>query len=90
MTDQEVKSVMADNVKLGEDGEQTRNALMESIKAKMLIEKVNEHRAPELYCNLVDSFDEMDAGIERFIKEFPKKKAAIAWQHFYKLAMMTM
>lgn len=28
----------------------------------------------------------MDAGIERFIKEFPKKKAAIAWQHFYKLA----
>ena len=35
MTDQEVKSVMADNVKLGEDGEQTRNALMESIKAKI-------------------------------------------------------
>ena len=35
MTDQEVKSVMADNVKLGEDGEQARNALMESIKAKI-------------------------------------------------------
>ncbi|HBZ52442.1 MAG TPA: hypothetical protein DEO82_01580 [Eubacterium sp.] len=173
MTDQEVKSVMADNVKLGKDGEQARNALMESIKAKidkknvqslcnkilkkcsfksetdldnisnlavwlyiyecydemfavcdlvkdykfandyflwdcpdtcmclmarvyreqgeldkakMLIVKVNEHRAPELYCNLADSFDEMDAGLERFIKEFPKKKAAIEWQHFYKLA----
>ena len=35
MTDQEVKSVMVDNVKLGEDGEQARNALMESIKAKI-------------------------------------------------------
>ena len=29
MTDQEVKSVMADNVKLGKDGEQARNALMD-------------------------------------------------------------
>ena len=32
MTDQEVKSVMADSVKLGKDGEQARNALMEKLK----------------------------------------------------------
>ena len=55
-------------------------------KARELVEKINEHRAPELYCNIADSFDRMDEDREAFIEEFPKKKTVIAWKYFYKLS----